>query len=379
VRIAVNAQSYESGLPAGIGKYTEYLYEHIWAIDTDNEYVFFSNRPAPGLKERGRDRVTFRSAPSPLANKYVRVGWENFVLPIHLFVNTVHLVHCVNYFLPLMIPSRIKKVVTVHDLIWLKFPDYFSKDTVYTARKRFQHACMSADAIIAVSENTKNDILEASQCKEEKVIVIYEGVDNKRFNKAQRDSPLAQTVRQKYRLPDHFILWVGAYRKHKNVERLCKAVAEAKKRCNLPHKLVLCGPNLLFEEAVRALLKVHENDLVVIGPVSDEELPVLYSMADVFAFPSLYEGFGLPILEAMASGVPVITSNVSSLPEIARDASILVNPLDVDEIARALIIATTDETVREILITKGLERACEFSWEDTAHKTLEIFYRLGFE
>jgi glycosyltransferase involved in cell wall biosynthesis len=379
VRIAVNAQSYESGLPAGIVKYTEYLYEHIWAIDTDNEYVFFSNRPTPRLKERGRDRVTFRSAPSPLANKYVRVGWENFVLPIHLFVNTIHLVHCVNYSLPVMIPSHIKKVATVHDLIWLKFPDYFSKDTVYTARKRFQHACMSADAIIAVSENTKNDILEASQCKEEKVIVIYEGVDNKRFNKAQRDSPLAQIVRQKYRLPDQFILWVGAYRKHKNIELLCKAFAEAKKRCSLPHKLVLCGPNLLFEEAIRALLKVHENDLVVIGPVGDEELPVLYSMADVFAFPSLYEGFGLPVLEAMASGVPVITSNVSSLPEIARDASILVNPLDVDEIARALIIATTDETVREILITKGLERACEFSWEDTARKTLEIFYRLGFE
>jgi glycosyltransferase involved in cell wall biosynthesis len=376
VRIVVNAQSYESGLPTGIGKYTEYLYEHIWAIDTDNEYVFFSNRPSPKLKERGKDRVTFRSAPSPLANKYVRVGWENFVLPIHLFMDTVHLVHCVNYSLPVTIPSRIKKVVTVHDLIWLKFPDYFPKDTVYAAKKRFQHACICADVIIAVSENTKKDILEASECKEEKLTVIHQGIDIKRFNKVQRDTPLAQTVRQKYRLPDHFILWVGAYRKHKNVERLCKAVAEAKKRCNLPHKLVLCGPNLLFEEAVRALLKVHENDLVVIGPVSDEELPVLYSMADIFAFPSLYEGFGLPVLEAMSLGVPVITSNVSSLPEVASDAAIFVNPLDVEEIQHALIKVISDDALRQALVLKGVERAKGFSWENTARKTLDVFAKL---
>jgi len=377
VRIAVNAQSYDSRLQAGVVKYTEYLYQHIWAIDATNEYVFFSNKPSWKLKEHGRGRVTFRSAPSPSANKYVRVGWENLVLPIRLLVDRIDLLHCVNYSLPFMLSSRIKKVITVHDLIWLKFPDYFPKDTVYAAKKRFQHACSSADAIISVSENTKKDVLGAFHCEQEKVTVIYLGVDNERFGRMKKESALAQRVRQKYKLPERFILWVGGYRSHKNVVFLCKAFAVAKEQGGLPHKLVLCGPRLPAERVIKTIQEKHKNDIMVIGPVGDDELPVLYSMADVFVFPSLYEGFGLPVLEAMASGVSVITSNVSSLPEVAGDAAILVNPLDVDEIAHALIKVCTDDELRETLVVKGLERARRFSWENTARKTLELFMKVG--
>lgn len=377
MRIAVNAQSYEAGNPTGIATYTEYVYQHIWAIDAANKYVFFSNKPSRKLKERGEGRVTFRSAPSPSANKYVRVGWENLVLPIRLLVDRIDLLHCVNYSLPFMISSHVKKVITVHDLIWLRFPDYFPKDTVYAAKKRFQHACNLADAIISVSENTKKDVLEAFHCEEEKVTVIYLGVDNERFSRAKKESALVQRVQEKYKLPERFILWVGGYRRHKNVEFLCKAFAVAKKQGGLPHKLVLCGPGLSAERAIKTILEKHKSDIMVIGPVGDDELPVLYSMADVFVFPSLYEGFGLPVLEATASGVPVITSNISSLPEVAGDAAILVNPLDVDEIAHALIKVCTDDELRETLVVKGLERARRFSWENTARKTLELFMKVG--
>jgi len=378
VRISVNAQAYEDESLTGIGRYTEYLYQHIWTIDSTNSYVFFSNRPSKKLQEYGGNKVIFRKAPSPLVNKYIRVSWENFVLPILLFKHRIDLLHCVNYSLPFVIPPQVKKIVTVHDLIWLKFPHYFPKDTVYAAKKRLQHACIFSDAIITASENTKKDVIEASGCEEQKVVVIYNGVDYEAFSKVQKKSPLAHEVRQKYKLPEHFILWVGSYREHKNLELLCKAVQKAKTHSHLPHKLVFCGPGLLRERDIREISRIYNDDVVIIGPASAEELSFLYAMADVFVFPSLYEGFGLPVLEAMAAGTPVITSNISSPPEVAGDAAILVNPLDVEEIADAIIKVTTDDNLKQTLVKKGRERAKQFSWEDTARKTLEVFMKVGF-
>jgi glycosyltransferase involved in cell wall biosynthesis len=377
MRIAVNAQSYEAGNPSGIATYTEYLYKYIWNMDMTNKYVFFASKVSRELKNHAKDRVKFHSAPSPRANKYVRVGWENIVFPIQLCLNNVDLLHCVNYSLPFAVPVRIKKVITVHDLIWFKFPEYFPKDTLFAAKKRLLHACSVADCIITVSENTKTDVLEVSHCKEEKVAVIHEGIDIKHFNRAPKEDSLATVIRSKYSLPQQFILWVGSYRKHKNVENLCKAFALAKEKHKLAHKLVLCGPRLLQEEAVNDILKNFGNNIMVIGPVEYEELPVIYKLADAFLFPSLYEGFGLPVLEAMASGIPVITSNTSSLPEVAGDAALLVNPLCVDEIAEALTRVIEDNELRLTLIAKGIERAGKFSWEDTAYKTLKLFSEVG--
>lgn len=377
MRIAVNAQSYEAGNPTGIASYTEHLYKHIWDMDMINEYVFFASTISRELKEHANDRIIFRSAPSPRANKYARVSWENISFPIQLCFNNIDLLHCVNYSLPFAVPVRIKKVITVYDLIWLKFSEYFPKDTIYTAKKRLLHACTAADSIITVSENTKKDLLEVSHCNEEKVVVIHAGVDIKHFSRTQKEGSQEIVIRSKYSLPQQFILWVGSYRKHKNVENLCRAFAMAKEKHRLAHKLVLCGPGLLQERAINAILESYGNDIMVIGPVGYEELPVIYSLADAFIFPSLYEGFGLPVLEAMASGIPVIASNISSLPEIAGDAAILVNPLSTVEIADALIRVIEDNELRLTLVAKGVERAKRFSWEDAAYKTLKLFSKVG--
>jgi len=377
MRIAVNAQAYEYGVPTGIGTYTEYLYQHMWALDTANNYVFFSSKLSQTLEERGGARISVRRAPSPLAGKYARVGWENFVLPIRLLVDKIDLLHCVNYSLPFATPSRVRKVVTVHDLIWLEFPDYFPRATVYAARKRFQHTCSSADAIIADSENTRKDVLEASSCEEEKVTVVHMGVDSERFGRAKGEPALTQLVRQEHDLPERFVLWVGAYRRHKNVELLCKAFAVAKKRGGLPHKLVLCGPGLSSERAIRRILEKYGSDIMVIGPVGDEELPFVFALADAFAFPSLYEGFGLPVLEAMASGIPVVTSNSASLPEVAGGAAILVDPRSERALTDAIIAVISDEALRASMKQKGLERVRLFSWEQAARRTLRLFEDVG--
>jgi glycosyltransferase involved in cell wall biosynthesis len=372
-RIAVNAQAYEHSLPTGIGTYTEQLYQHIWAIDATNKYVFFSNRHSERLEQCGGDNVAFMRAPSPLANKYLRVGWENAVLPIRLLKGEVDLLHSVNYSLPFLMPSRIKKIVTVNDLIWLKFPDQFPRDSVRAAKKRFQHACRSADAIISISENTREDVLEGFHCSDEKLRVIYDGVDIERFRKSRGQPSLEQGMRLKHHLPNNFILWVGGYRKHKNVELLCSAFSMAKRRVSLPHKLVLCGPDLLSKPSVRDILARHGDDIMAVGPVTDEELVMLYSIADAFVFPSLYEGFGLPVLEAMACGTPVITSNRSSLPEVAGNAAILVNPDVEEQIADAIVNVITDDSLRQLLCQRGLERVKLFTWENTAHETLKLF------
>jgi len=377
MRIAVNAQAYRAGIKTGIATYTESVYQHIWAIDAANEYVFFSNKPSRKLEKGGWDRVTFRHAPSPLANKYIRVAWENSVLPIRLLLDKIDILHCVNYSLPFKTPSHIKKIITVNDLIWLKFPNYFPKDSVYAAKKRFDHACASADTIIAISKNTKEDVVEASHCEEEKVTVVYDGVDCGRFSKVQKESLLAESIRKKHHLPDQYILWVGGYRRHKNVELLCNTFIKAKKQYGMPHMLVLCGPGLLFEGAIKTISKTHKNDIMVIGQVNDDELPVLYSLADAFVFPSLYEGFGLPILEAMACGTPVITSNTSSLPEVAGNAAMLVNPTNENEIAEAIAKLIFDQELKKTMIKNGLERIKIFTWENTARNTLEIFKKVG--
>jgi glycosyltransferase involved in cell wall biosynthesis len=229
-----------------------------------------------------------------------------------------------------------------------------------------------ADRIIADSEYTKADIIRFYSISEEKVDVVHLGVDEQR---GPQESSETQAVLERYGICSPYLLHVGRVEKKKNLCRTLEAFASIKKRLTDPIQIVLAGsPGPGGEEVFEVIDRLDlKADVRLVGYARPEDLAALYSEATVFLFPSLYEGFGMPILEAMACGTPVLTSNVTSLPEVAGDAALQVDPLDVESIAQGLLRLLEDPRLREQYIRKGFERIKEFTWEKTARETMAVY------
>jgi glycosyltransferase involved in cell wall biosynthesis len=289
-------------------------------------------------------------------------------LSMDRFFAGVDLFHATEHLLPRF--SSVRTVFTLHDLIFLFHPETHKPLNRWFLTLMMPRFLRAADAVIAVSECTKRDAIRFYRIPEEKITVIYEGV-NPRFRPASPETIAA--VRARYNLPEHFILYVGTIEPRKNLTALLEAFHHLLATHDL--RLVIVGKKgWLYEGFFRRLRELGLGDRVIFtGYVPDEDLPAIYSAADLFVFPSLYEGFGLPVLEAMACGTPVICSNTSSLPEVAGDAAFLVDPTDVCSLAGAMEQALTDEHLRSELMAKGLERARWFTWEKAAAKTLEVY------
>jgi glycosyltransferase involved in cell wall biosynthesis len=241
------------------------------------------------------------------------------------------------------------------------------------ARTFLWMATHQADRILTVSEASKRDILHFFHVPAAKVEVIYNAIDD-RFDR-EPDAADVERVRQRYQLTDPFLLYAGNIKPHKNVDRVIEAFARLKKRGHEALKLLIIGDEISKSPELRRAvhrLQLHQQ-VRFLGFVPDATLAVLYRLADVFVFPSLYEGFGLPPLEAMACGTPVVTSNVSSLPEVAGGAAILVDPYEPASIADGITRAVTDESARTDLITRGRARARDFSWSQSAAAIHRIY------
>jgi glycosyltransferase involved in cell wall biosynthesis len=231
-----------------------------------------------------------------------------------------------------------------------------------------------------VSEASKRDILHFSNVPPEKVVVVYNAIDE-RFWDAPKDEDVAR-VRERYQLVHRFVLYVGNIKPHKNLVRLIEAFDELRKEAGQEDlKLLIIGDEISKLPALRRAVHSHKlhKQVRFLGYLPDEMLAILYRLAAVFVFPSLYEGFGLPPLEAMASGTPVVTSNVSSLPEVADDAAVLVDPYDVGSIADGMRRVLTDPALAQDLRRKGLVRAREFSWARSVARTLELYKEVAGE
>jgi glycosyltransferase involved in cell wall biosynthesis len=265
-------------------------------------------------------------------------------------------------------------VVTIHDCIHLMFPEYLPGRLALTyARASITLASRRATRVLTVSESSKRDILRFVDVPAEKIDVIYNAYDE-RFGIEPREEDVIR-VRERYQLHDEFVLYAGNVKPHKNLERLIEAFNIVRRR-GLDHlKLVLIGDEISKYAALRRAVHKHQLHKYVrfLGYLPEETLAVMYRLAGVFVFPSLYEGFGLPPLEAMASGTPVVTSNVSSLPEVAGNAAVLVDPYDPDAIADGIAQVLCDETLRHDLRAKGLARARQFSWEASVMRVREIY------
>ena len=265
------------------------------------------------------------------------------------------------------------QVVFIHDLIPLLFPEYHLKHTYYYYRLSRTLNLRNYDRIIVNSETTKTDLMARFGVPEDRIFISLLGKDE-RFMKI-KDPAQNHGVREKYGLPESYILFAGTLEPRKNVTRLLNAYAISKAQVGL--KLVIAGKRgWLYEEVFETVARLNLGERVIFaGFVDDDDLPSIYSMARVFVFPSLYEGFGLPVLEAMACGVPVITSNVSSMVEVAGEAAVLVDPINVKALAETIDEVALNDSTHERLCRASLVQAGKFSWEKTARQTLAVLLR----
>lgn len=357
----------------GIGRYVRELVTALSRIDSETPYRLF----AAGR----RDTVTpvtsgpnFTLHTSQISPEWFARLWHRarLPLPIENWVGPVRLLYAPDFTLP---PTRrgTKTLLTVHDLSFVRAPETATPGLRAYLSRVVPRSVARADHILADSESTRRDLLDLYHVEAERTSVLYSGVEG-HFRPVRDERTLAD-LRSRYALDGSFLLAVGTVQPRKNYIRLVEAFRQLD-RANLT--LVIAGGRGWLDDPLyeRIAALGLENRVRMLGFVPDKDLPALYSAARVFAFPSLYEGFGLPILEAMACGTPVVTSRASSMPEVAGDAALLVDPLDTDALAEALASALDDELLRSSLIEKGLERATVFTWEAAAHKLVDRFQRL---
>jgi glycosyltransferase involved in cell wall biosynthesis len=298
---------------------------------------------------------------------------EQLRIPLDIRREGIDLFHAPHYVLPLLTPC--KSVVTIHDCIHLRFPQYLPNRLAYAyARSSLWIATHRSNRVLTVSEASKRDILRYFRVPEGKIDVIYNAIDERYGETPSPDE--VERVRDRYQLNAPYVLYAGNIKPHKNLERLIEAFHTLRQDGDLAHvKLLIIGDEVSKYATLRRAVhkyKLHKH-VRFFGFVPDKTLAVLYRLARVFVFPSLYEGFGLPPLEAMASGTPVITSNVSSLPEVVGDAALLIDPLNPAAIADAMRRVLMDSDLRETLREKGLKRVREFSWERSVRRVREIY------
>ena len=364
MRIGIDARKLHD---FGIGTYIRNLLRHLARLDRESEYVVLC-RPddRDALATIG---ANFRCVSESAGNYSVS---EQLRIPLALKREGVTLFHAPHYVLPPLV--RCRSVVTIHDCIHLMFPQYLPNRFAHGyARASIGLAARRATRVMTVSESSKRDILRFVDTQPEKIAVIHNAYDE-RFGVEPREEDVVR-VRERYQLHDEFVLYAGNVKPHKNLERLIDAFQLVRSR-GLDHlKLVLIGDDISRYTALRRAVHRHQLHKYVrfLGYLPEETLAVMYRLAGVFVFPSLYEGFGLPPLEAMASGTPVVTSNVSSLPEVAGNAAELVDPYDTRSIADGIHRVLTDEGLRTDLRRRGLARAHQFSWESSVRRVREIY------
>ena len=387
MRIGVDIIGLASGQVSGIEQYTLQILKELIRQNPNDQFILFAIdyyfRSFGGRLEKvlaGPGRFLLE-APNVILKK---LPWPKIPLSLH-FAWKVLGAPKVDKFLggvdvffqpaPLLLPlsSKIPRVVTFHDLVPAIYPQYFTTTSrLWHWQMNYPVRAKEADRIIAVSENTKNDLIRLYGIPPSKITVIYEGA-SQAFQKEFSPEALTE-VRNRLFLPDEFIFYVGSLEPRKNVLSLISALKYLKERGFAKIKLVLAGSKKWKEGKVLSEIKrLHlEKEVVFLGWVEEEDKVALFKLALAFVFPSLYEGFGLPVLEALTAGCPVITSQNSSLPEVTSDAALLIDPLRQDSLNQALLELISQPDLRENLKLKGQKHASLFSWEKAAGQTMEI-------
>ena len=363
--------AYEQG--AGIGRYVRELVTALAQQDQQTPYrLFVAGATSDSLPVSPAQNFSWRSTrltPSWLARIWHRL---HVPLPVEVFTGSIDLYHATDFVLP-PTTARTRTIVQVHDLSFVRVPEAAAPNLKVYLDRVVPNSVRHADHVVADSQATKEDLIEFYRLPPGKITVLHGGVDQ-RFRPATEEA--IQAVRQKYHLNDyHYIFSVGTVQPRKNYSRLIEALAYLRSHRHDVH-LVIAGGRGWLEDPIYRMIETTGMQAFVhfIGFAADADLPALYSGADCLAFPSLYEGFGFPVLEAMACGTPVMTSNVSSLPEVAGDAALIVDPYDLDAICNALESLLNDNELCKTLIARGFAHAQQFTWAASAAKLQQIYH-----
>jgi glycosyltransferase involved in cell wall biosynthesis len=348
---------------SGVGNYTAQLLTALIDRGDERHYALLANRTLNGETPPGTLGQVGRRFPN-------RSAWMQLMLPGDLAAARLDVCHFTNSLAPLRAPCPM--VITLHDMSLFVHARLHPLKSQLFVRSIIPAVVRRAAAIITVSQHAKREIVAGLHVTPDKVHVIYEAAAPQYHTFT--DAAELDRVRQRYRLQKPFVLYVGTIEPRKNLTRLVAAFARAK-RLRPDLELILAGQlGWKYASLLTAIEDLNLGHAVRrLGYVPDEDLPALYSLARLLAFPSLYEGFGLPVVEAMACGTPVLTSNGSSLAEIAAGASCLIDPLDIGDIAQGLVTLATDDNLHARLRIAGLARSAQFSWQRAAEETLRVY------
>ncbi|MEK6755737.1 MAG: glycosyltransferase family 1 protein [Bacteroidota bacterium] len=376
MRIAIDGRTIVSG-KTGVGVYAERVVRSLLEIDRSNQYFLFLVEPQTDLQAPNLTSILIEGYNKMVLNRI----WENFLMPRFSVRNEIDLFFSPAYALPLL-PlayrkpkgrAKMRYVVTVHDLVGLLFPETFTPK-MYMWQKIFvANAAKRADKIITGSYATKDDFLKLHPIDEWKITVIHHSADED-FRPIADDELLGR-VRLAYGLPEKIILFVGTVEPRKNITNLAKAFAALPAPIRNDYTLVIAGKAGWFVGSIKAQIAELQlaDRIKFLGYVDRRDLPALYNLATVFAYPSIHEGFGFPPLEAMSCGVPVLCSNTSSFPEVVGDAAVMLSPHEVEGMARELERLLSNDALRSDLKARGIARSRQFSARKTAEETLKVF------
>lgn len=350
----------------GIHVYTKELLKALSKLDKKNEYIVIRSESKNEFDGMEEIVVPYLSFPGYRF-------WRLFVqVPKLLAQKKVDIVVEPAHFGPFNLPKRIKRVTVIHDMTVFLYPKMHVFLSQFLQRKILPGIFKKADLIITNSENTTNDLVQFFPYTNNKISTILLG-KNPSF-KPQKDP----SILTKYKINDPYILFTGTLEPRKNVSTLVRAFDKFKQQFGGSHKLILVGKKGWKTDKIFKSINesIHKKDIINLGYVDKEDLPVLYSMAEVFVYPSVYEGFGLPILEAMACGVPVITSNNSSLPEVGGDAVIYIDPGNESDLSKHITTLCSNQELRKKYSDLGLAQAKKFTWAKTAKQYINTFESL---
>jgi glycosyltransferase involved in cell wall biosynthesis len=357
---------------SGVGNYVLHLTQNLKLVDPDSDYYFLAfkkNLPLLGsLDGQKNPLVTFFSHEShPLGD-----FWEHFILPLRLIKKKIDVFHGPASLIPFR-KDHYRTVVTIHDLVAFLFPETIPLKYGAYMRYLLRHAVKRADKIISVSYHTQEDLINILKVPKEKIVVIHEA-PSPIFQPLEPEA-VRTVLRNRYGLQKKYIYHLGNIEPRKNLIKLLEAFTLVCREMGTEYQLVVSGQKGWLIRSLSRFLKNYplRDQLHFTGYVPHEDLPFLMNGADLFVFPSLYEGFGLPVLEAMRCGTPVVSSNQSSIPEIMGSAGVLVDPTDVPMLAEKIIWLLRNKEEREHLSRLGQVQAARFSWTEVARKTLQVY------
>jgi len=368
MKIGIDARAAKWYRGTGIGTYTYQLINSLNKVDFINEYLLF-------IAENYNNQIDFKDNffLSPIKESNSSNFWDEVNIPNILNGKDIDIYHVPQNGVGLPIEKKCPFIITLHDTIPIHMPETVGDRYLEIFTTKMKSIVDNSDGIITVSEFSKEDISRDFNYPKEKIFVTYLASEN--IYKPIDKSIASSILKKQYSLSNNYILYVGGFSPRKNILGLIKAYSKLPKNIRESHNLVIAGNKGKSYELYKKCAEEYNVDNHVIFPgfISMEYMPYLYNAASLFVYPSFYEGFGLPPIEAMACGVPVIASNVTSIPEILADAAILFNPNDINELSSKLYEVLMDENIKQELIHKGFIKNNSLSWEKTALDTLKAY------